>query len=54
MVKDKKDLYESCIRNGYLLPTFKSRIITIEFLREIIHKTVWVPNLANVVHHPCV
>jgi hypothetical protein len=35
-VRDKKDLYELASRNGFFLPSFKSRAVTEDYLIGIL------------------
>ena len=35
-IRDKKDLYEVCIRNGYYLPSIKSNMVTEAYMLNVI------------------
>ena len=38
-IRDKKDLYEVCIRNGYYLPSIKSNMVTEAYMLNVIQGT---------------
>ena len=35
VIGNKQEYYGACIRNGYRVPDFKSRLCTIQFLKEV-------------------
>ena len=54
LIKDKRDLYEALVRNGYHLPGLRSPICTVTFLHEVRNLTVWCPQKLLVHPHTCV
>ena len=42
-VKTKAELHEAMVRNGYYMPSYKSSIITISWMKGIRSGTVWCP-----------
>ena len=42
-VKTKAELHEAMVRNGYYMPSYKSSIVTISWMKGIRSGTVWCP-----------
>ena len=42
-VHNMKDMYEACIRNGFVMPKFKSKLCKWDFLRGVFRKEIYVP-----------
>ena len=42
-IKNKRDLYEACQRNGYYLPTLKSTMVIEDYMRRVIQGSSWCP-----------
>lgn len=53
-VKDKRDLYELAIRNGYYLPKYTSGAITEDYLVGVLQGRCWCPKYSEIRLMPCV
>ena len=53
-VNNKQSLYDACVRNDFLLPSYKDSIVTFEFLELVIAKKIWLPKAADCVMYSCV
>jgi hypothetical protein len=53
IVNSKKSYYEACIRNGFFLPSFKSSLITMEYLIAVREKRILCPMHAEIRLRPC-
>jgi len=53
-VRDKKDLYELASRNGFFLPSYKSRAVTEDYLIGILRNEIWCPRAADIRIVKCV
>ena len=53
-VRDKKDLYELALRNGFYLPKRTSSVITEEYLMEVLKGSCWCPRFEEIRLRPCV
>ena len=42
-VKTKAELHEAMVRNGYYMPSYKSSLITISWMKGIRKGTIWCP-----------
>jgi hypothetical protein len=47
LIKDKKDFWNCCERNGFLMPDYNTPIITLDFLRDIRHSSVCCPRYTD-------
>ena len=47
-VRKKKELYKACLRNGYVMPSMKSTICTIDFMFEVKATKIYCPTVAQV------
>ena len=52
-VPDKKALYEALLRNGYFMPPYSNRIITIQYMEKVKSGEVYVPKYDIVRLRPC-
>ena len=43
LVNDKETMYQAMIRNGYVLPSYKQAICTLDFMLRVRAGEVWVP-----------
>ena len=48
VVRKKKELYKACQRNGYVMPSSKSSICTIDFMFEVKATKIYYPTIAQV------
>lgn len=53
LIKDKRDYYDTMVRNYWHLPAFKSRICTTAFLREIRMGVTYCPKKDVIRAHTC-
>lgn len=49
----KKDMHNACVRNGFIMPTLKSKICTWRFMNEVRLGLVYVPKHDNVKRGLC-
>ena len=49
----KKLLYSAMQRNGFYLPTYKSQLVTIEWLLRVKNRKIWCPMYVDVRLRPC-
>jgi hypothetical protein len=52
-VKTKAELHEAMVRNGYYMPSYKSSIVTISWMKGIRKGTVWCPKYEELRLRPC-
>lgn len=52
-VKDKKDLYEAVLRNGFHLPKFKCTMVTESFLINVMEGATYCPKLEDIRLRAC-
>ena len=48
IISCKQDLHEALDRNGYFMPNFKNRCVTIEYLMKVKKGAYWVPKYENI------
>ena len=50
---NKAELYETAVRNGFILPKFKSSIITEDYLNMVISGQILCPKYIDIRLKPC-
>lgn len=53
LIKDKRDMYDSLVRNRFHMPAYKQRICTKAFMQEVRVGLVWVPKKQQIIAHTC-
>ena len=48
LVRDKRGYYEACVRNGFIMPSFNQRIVTLDFLNGVRAGTIYCPKVGQV------
>ena len=51
---DKKTFYKACQRNKYYMPSYKSSLTCLKYMRRIRSKRYWCPKMDEVHPHICV
>lgn len=46
-VRNKKGLYETCLRNDFDMPSLSSGIVSIQFMFDIMEEKFWCPKLSD-------
>ena len=46
-VRNKKELYKACLRNGFIMPSMKSSLCTIDFMFEVKAETMYCPTISD-------
>ena len=41
--REKKDLWQAMVTNGYMIQALKSQIVTLEWMEQVHQKLVWCP-----------
>jgi hypothetical protein len=54
VVRDKRDLYELAVRNGFYLPKRTSKAVTEEYLLEVLKGSCWCPRFDEIRLKACV
>jgi hypothetical protein len=52
-IRDKKDLYESMLRNGWYLPKYKCSLLTETYMIGVLEKELWCPKHEDIRRLPC-
>jgi hypothetical protein len=53
LIKNKRDLYEACERNGYYLPKLKSPMVTEDYMRHVMNGKSFCPKRVDIRMLPC-
>jgi hypothetical protein len=53
VISGKGELYESALRNGYKLPSYKSGIINEAYITGVINGEIFCPKYADIKLLPC-
>lgn len=53
-IKDHRELYEGCLRNGLVLPSRKSHLCTIDFMTGTRDRLLWCPWIQKSIAYVCV
>jgi len=53
LIRNTRDLYEACERNGYYLPKFKSTMITEDYMRHVMIGKSFCPKRVDIRMLPC-
>lgn len=53
VISGKAELYESALRNGYKLPSYKSGIITEAYISSVINGEFYCPKYSDIRLLPC-
>ncbi len=53
LIRNKRDLYEACERNGYYLPKFKSTMIMEDNMRHVMLGKAFCPKRVDIRMQPC-
>jgi len=53
VIKNKRDLYEACVRNGFYLPKLKTSVVTEEYMRMLIEGKSFCPRCDDIRMKPC-
>ena len=52
-IKNKRDLYEACERNGYYLPGLKTSMVTEDYMRHVMTGKAFCPKKVDIRMLPC-
>jgi hypothetical protein len=52
-IQNKAQLYDSLLRNGFMLPSAKSATVTVKYLFEVKDKAIWCPEFNDVKLRAC-
>ncbi len=48
LIRNKKDLYEACVRNGFYLPKLKSPMVTEDYMRHVMTGKAFCPKYKEI------
>ena len=52
-IRNRKDMYEACVRNGFYLPKIKSNMITEDYIRNVMQGKAFCTRFKNIKMLPC-
>ena len=52
-IRNRKDMYEACVQNGFYLPKIKSNMITEEYMRNVMQGKAFCPRFKDIKMLPC-
>ena len=53
LIRNKRDLYEACERNGYYLPKLKSPMVNEDYMRHVMNGKSFCPKRVDIRMLPC-
>jgi hypothetical protein len=53
LVSNREDYHYACVKNGFRMPSVKSPLCSIDFMKQVRAGTTWVPKLTEVKLAPC-